>query len=112
MAQRVTEMNPEQEGELGWYHTDEIAPWMSKAVEAMEEGDVSDAIPMPFGCNVLQLAGRRTYKPVSFEQAEPQIREELSRRKMEKEYVAWMETVRKQTYIARKGIYAEANVRP
>ena len=112
MAQRVTEMNPEQEGELGWYHTDEIAPWMSKAVEAMEEGDVSDAIPMPFGCNVLQLAGRRTYKPVSFEQAEPQIREELSRRKMEKEYVAWMETVRKQTYIARKGIYAEASARP
>lgn len=107
MARRTTEMNPEQAGELGWYHTDEIAPWMSTTVAAMEEGDVSDAIPMPFGCNVIQLAGRRTYSPVSLQQAEPQLREEISRHKMEKEYMTWLETVRKQTYIARKGIFAE-----
>ena len=112
MARRVTEMNPEQEGELGWFHTDEIAPWMAEAIANMQNGDVSDAIPMPFGCNVLQLVGRRTFTPVSFEAAEPQLREELSRHEMEKEYMSWLETVRKQIYVSRKGIYAEASSGP
>jgi peptidyl-prolyl cis-trans isomerase SurA len=112
MARRVTEMNPEQEGELGWFHTDEIAPWMAEAIVNMQDGDVSDAIPMPFGCNVLQLVGRRTFSPVSFEAAEPQLREELSQHEMEKEYLRWLETVRKQVYVSRKGIYAEASSRP
>jgi hypothetical protein len=49
---------------------------------------------------------------VSFEQAAPQLREELSRHKMEKEYISWLETVRKQIYVSRKGIYAEASARP
>ncbi len=112
MARQVTEMNPEQEGELGWFHTDEIAPWMAETVVNMQDGDVSDAIPMPFGCNVLQLVGRRTFSPVSFEAAEPQLREEISRHEMEKEYLSWLETVRKQIYVSRKGIYAEASSRP
>ena len=112
MARRVTEMNPEQEGELGWFHTDEIAPWMTDAVANLQDGEVSDAISMPFGCNVLQVVARRTFSPVSYEQAAPQLREEISRHKMEKEYISWLETVRKQIYVSRKGIYAEASTRP
>ena len=112
MARRITEMNPEQEGELGWFHTDEIAPWMASALDGMQPGDVSDAISMPFGCNVLQLVERRTFTPVSFADAEPKLRAELSQHKMEKEYVSWLDTLRKQTYISRKGIYAESSARP
>ena len=112
MARRITEMNPEQEGELGWFHTDEIAPWMASPLANMQPGDVSDAIAMPFGCNVLQLVERRTFSPVSFAQAEPKLRAELSQHKMEKEYVSWLDTLRKQTYISRKGIYAESSARP
>ena len=112
MARRITEMNPDQEGELGWLHTDEIAPWMATTLAALEVGDVSDAIPMPFGCNVLQLVARRTFSPVTLKQAEASLHDELSRHKMEKEYLSWLETVRKQTYISRKGIYAERAARP
>lgn len=112
MARRVTEMNPEQEGELGWLHTDEIAPWMAGALVNMKVGDVSDAIPMSFGCNVLQLVALRSFAPITLEDAEPALRDELSRHKMEKEYLSWLDTVRKQTYISRKGIYAENATRP
>jgi hypothetical protein len=85
---------------------------MAETVVNMQDGDVSDAIPMPFGCNVLQLVGRRTFSPVSFEAAEPQLREEISKHEMEKEYLRWLETVRKQVYVSRKGIYAEESSRP
>lgn len=112
MARRVTEMNPEQQGELGWFHIDEIAPWMTTALASMEEGDVSDAISMPFGCNVLQLVERRRFTPVSFQQAERGLRDELSGRKMEKEYLGWLESVRKQTYVSLKGVYAQDRARP
>ena len=40
------------------------------------------------------------------------LRAELSQHKMEKEYVSWLDTLRKQTYISRKGIYAESSARP
>jgi len=112
MARRITEMNPEQEGELGWFHTDEIAPWMVSALNEMQPGDVSDAIPMPFGCNVLQLVERRAFSPVSFAEAEPKLRAEISQHKMEKEYLSWLDTLRKQTYISRKGPYAQSSARP
>ena len=112
MARRITEMNPEQEGELGWFHTDEIAPWMASALDGMQPGDVSDAISMPFGCNVLQLVERRSFSPVSFADAEPKLRAEISQHKMEKEYLSWLDTLRKQTYISRKGVYAESSDRP
>ena len=111
MARRVTEMNAEQEGELGWLHTDEIAPWMAGALSNMKVGDVSDAIPMPFGCNVLQLVALRGFTPVTLKDAEPALRDELSRHKMEREYLSWLDTMRKQTYISRKGIYADGSTR-
>lgn len=107
MARRVTDMNPDAAGELGWLHTDDLAPWMSGALVDMKPGDVSDVIETGFGCNLLELVEVRTFTPITYEQAEPAITAELSRRKMDKEYLTWLEGLRKQTYVSRKGLYAE-----
>ncbi len=112
MARRITEMNPEQEGDLGWLHGDEIAPWMAAAIASLEVGEVSDAIPMPFGCNVLQLVRRRTFAPVTFEQAEASLRGTLSKQKMDREYMLWIDELRGKTFVSLKGAYAEDASRP
>jgi peptidyl-prolyl cis-trans isomerase SurA len=109
MARRVTDMNPERAGELGWLHVEDLAPWMREPISEMQPGDVSPVIAMPFGCNVLELVERRTFTPVTFAEAEEAITAELSRQKMDREYLEWLEGLRKQTYVSRKGLYAEGN---
>lgn len=103
VAQRVTDMNPERAGELGWIHRKDLAVWMSERVEKMQPGELSEVIKMPFGCNLLQLVDRRDYKRVSYEEAEPQLRNALFQQKTEEEYVKWLDILRGQTHIERKG---------
>jgi parvulin-like peptidyl-prolyl isomerase len=62
---------------------------------------------MPFGCNLLELVERREFTPVTFETARPQIEQFLFREKMDAEYASWIDKLREQVYIERKGIYAE-----
>jgi len=108
MAQRVTDMNPEQGGELGWLHVDEIAGWMKQPLATMQPGDISPVIPTAFGCNVLQLVDRRTFTPITLEDAEPMLTAELQQQKSDAAYLEWLETLRSQTYVARYGAYDEA----
>jgi len=108
MAQRVTEVNPEQRGELGWLHVDEIAGWMKAPLATMQPGDISPVIPTAFGCNVLQLVDRRIFTPITLEDAEPMLMAELQQQKSDAAYLEWLETLRSQTYVARYGAYNEA----
>jgi peptidyl-prolyl cis-trans isomerase SurA len=108
-ARQLTEMNPEQQGELGWLHLNEIAPWMVNAIQPLKPGEITNPIPMPFGCNLLQLVDERTFQPVTLEQANASLRAELVNRKTDREIGEWLDEVRKQTFIARKGRYAESS---
>jgi peptidyl-prolyl cis-trans isomerase SurA len=107
MARRVTDMNPDKAGDLGWMHIDDMAGWMAGPVGTMKPGDVSQVIEMSFGCNVLELVDRRTFSPVTYAQVEQELTAELSRQEMDKAYYDWLDTVREQTFISRKGLYAE-----
>ncbi len=108
MARRVTDMNPEQAGELGWLPTDDLAGWMRGPAMNLSLGEVSGAIETPFGCNLLQVVERREYRPVELADVEMELTQELSNQKMERAYMSWLETLRKQTYISRKGLYSES----
>jgi len=106
-ARQITDMNPEQQGELGWLHTGEIAPWMANALSGLKPGETTDPIVMPFGCNVLQLVEARSFTPITLDQAESSLRAELIDQKTNREIIAWLESIREQTFISRKGDYAE-----
>ena len=108
MAARVTDMNPEKAGELGWLHVDEMAGWMRGPVDSMAPGEISAVIPTAFGCNVIQLVERRTFTPVTIEDATPSITAELQQQKSDTAYLEWLETLRSQTYVARYGAFSEA----
>jgi len=78
------------------------------AVNSLGAGQTSDVIEMPFGCNLLQLVERRSYEPVTYEQAEDLLRKQLFDEKMREQYVAFIEKLRNQTYVERKGYFADA----
>ena len=60
---------------------------------------------MPFGCNLLHLVDRRTFTPITYEQAAPQLQQFLVGKKTEEEYIEWLEVLRNQTFIDRKGAF-------
>ena len=104
VAQDVSEGSPD----LGYVPMASLAPWMVDAVDGMRPGSVSDVIDLPVGCAALRLVERRAVQPVSFEQAEDRIRQALFEQKFEKEFDAFLEKLRKQTYVERKGAFADA----
>jgi peptidyl-prolyl cis-trans isomerase SurA len=105
-AQEVSDIGAQRGGDLGWMHRDDLAPWMLATVDGMEPGKTSEVIELPFGCNLLELVDRREFRPIEFAQAEPQLRAILFQRKTEEEYSKWLEILREQTYIERKGAFA------
>ena len=108
-AERYSDTNAERGGDLGWVHADELAGWMAPAVANLAPGQVSDVVPMYFGCNLLSVVERRQFHPVTFEEAKPALEQELFQQKMEQEYTAWIDKLRQQVYIERRGVYAEAD---
>lgn len=107
-AERLSDTNAERGGDLGWVHAEELAGWMAPALQGLEAGDVSEVIPMSFGCNLLRVVERREFQPVTFEQARPAIEQAIFGQKMEQEYTTWIDKLREQVYVDRKGTYAEA----
>jgi peptidyl-prolyl cis-trans isomerase SurA len=105
VARNVSDMNPERGGDLGWLHRKDLAGWMAESIDVLEPGGLSPVIEMPFGCNLLQLVDRRSFEPITFEQAAPQLQSYLYNQKMEVEYTKWLDVLRDQTYIERKGAF-------
>ena len=104
-AQRISDTNGDRGGDLGWLHQKDLAGWMSQRLDAMQPGQLSEVIPMSFGCNLLHLVDRRVFTPITFEQAAPQLQQYLFNQKTEEQYVEWLEILRQQTYIDRKGAF-------
>lgn len=105
VARRVSDMNPERGGDLAWIHRADLAEWMAPVIDGMQPGQLSEVISMPFGCNLLELVDRREFQRISFEQAESQLRNYLFQQKTEVEYTKWLDVLRDQTYIERKGAF-------
>jgi len=102
VAQGISDMNPDQGGELGWIHAADLAGWMSSTVQKLKPGELSAVVEMPFGCNLLQLVDRREFKRIEYADAESQLQNMVYQQKTEIEYVKWLEVLRGQTYVERK----------
>lgn len=108
VASTTSQVAPAQGGDIGWLHSDQLADWMADVVGPLQDGQVSDLVELPFGCSLLKLVERRIYEPVSFEEAEEKLRMEIYEQNLDTEFRKWMETLRKQTFIERKGHFADA----
>jgi peptidyl-prolyl cis-trans isomerase SurA len=108
IASEISEVAPADGGDIGWLHTDSVASWMTALIDPIADGETSDVVELPFGCSLLKLVERRQYEPVSFEDAETELSVEIYQRHLEREFRKWMEELRKQTYVERKGHFADA----
>jgi hypothetical protein len=81
---------------------------MTDAVDPLSAGETSDVIEMPFGCNLLHVDEKRPYQHVSYEDAKATLAEYLYQKRLGEEYHKFIEELREQTYIERKGIFADA----
>jgi len=108
VASEISEVAPAQGGDIGWLHMDSLASWMSEVVGKLNDGETSDVIELPFGCSLLKLVERREFRPVSYEEARDRLQMEIYEQHVDKEFRKWLEEARSQTFIERKGHFADA----
>ena len=108
VATLVSTVNPENGGDIGWFHTGSLAAWMTNAVDSLPVGGTSEVIEMEFGCNLLHVDEKRPYQEVSYDNARGRLADFLYQRRLGEEYTKFIEELREQTYIERKGIFADA----
>ena len=81
---RSTGPSGERGGDLGYFTDDQMVPEFSAAASALEPGQHSkDPVQTQFGWHVIKVEDRRETAPPSFEELEPQLRNELRRDNVE-----------------------------
>jgi peptidyl-prolyl cis-trans isomerase SurA len=110
VARQVSEANPESGGAQGWVHESELARWMRPAVEGIGPGGLSEQVESDFGCAVVFVEDRRAFVPLPYDKAKPRLQQRLFEARMAEEYAKFVEKLRTQTYVEKKGIFAGADV--
>jgi peptidyl-prolyl cis-trans isomerase SurA len=108
VAREISAVAPMDGGDIGWIHRDSMAPWMLEALKPLQPGGVTDVIELPFGCGLMQLVERREWIPVTFEAAKPMLEQQAFEQKVAAEYRVWMDQLRENSYIERRGYFADA----
>jgi peptidyl-prolyl cis-trans isomerase SurA len=108
VAAQTSSVAPERGGDLGWIATGELAGWMSEVVAGLAPGQVSQVVELEGACSLLQLVDRQAYAPVTYETARPMLEREIRGMLEVQEYQAWLDKLRNNTYIERRGVFAAA----
>ncbi|HET8596428.1 MAG TPA: peptidylprolyl isomerase [Castellaniella sp.] len=87
-----------QGGDLGWLSPGETVPAFEQAMNALQDGQVSEPVKSPFGWHLIQVEGRRT-KNMEQEFRRMQARRELMQRRIGPAYEDWLDQLRSQAYI-------------
>ncbi len=108
-AREVSDANASTGGDLGWIHEEDLAGWMKKSINSLGNDEaLTQVIDLSFGCNLLLIAERKEFQPLTLEEARPGLENQLFRQKTEQEYVRWLGTLREGAYIERRGVYASS----
>ena len=108
VAKEISAVAPMDGGDIGWIHRDSMAPWMQEALGSLQPGGVTKVIELPFGCGLMQVVERREWVPVTFEAAKPALEQQAFEEKVAVEYRKWMDQLRQNSYIERRGYFADA----
>ncbi|MDY0308727.1 MAG: peptidylprolyl isomerase [Castellaniella sp.] len=99
LAKRYSEdASAPQGGDLGWLNPGETVPAFEQAMNALQDGQVSEPVQSPFGWHLIQVEGRQT-KNMEQEFRRMQARRELMERRIGPAYEDWLDQLRSQAYI-------------
>jgi len=82
-------------GDRGWMQPDKLRPELSAALSAMRKGDLSRIIEIEDQLYILKVEDKKE----SFQDFQPQIESELRKAEGERLYMAWIQRLRKDSYI-------------
>ncbi len=99
LARRYSEdASAPQGGDLGWLSPGQTVPAFEQAMNALQDGQVSEPVKSPFGWHLIQVEGRQT-KNMEQEFRRMQARRELMERRIGPAYEDWLDQLRSQAYI-------------
>jgi len=108
VAAEISEVAPAQGGDIGWLHIESLASWMADVVGSLRDGEMSDVIELPFGCSLLKIVERREFELVTYEESKEFLQMEIYEQHIDEAFRDWIEDLRAQTFIERKGHFADA----
>lgn len=85
-------------GELGWLNPGDTVPEFEKAMDTLQDGEISAVIQSPFGFHLIMVEERRM-QDMSREKERMAARQALRERKMDEAYQDWLRQLRDRTYV-------------
>ncbi|MDR0735461.1 MAG: peptidylprolyl isomerase [Zoogloeaceae bacterium] len=85
-------------GDLGWVNPGDTVPEFERAMEELQDGEVSPVVQSPFGFHIIRVEERRL-QDMSQEKQRFAARQALRERKMDEAYQDWLRQLRDRTYV-------------
>ena len=85
-------------GDLGWLSPGDTVPEFERAMDALNPGQISDAVQTPFGWHLIQVLARRN-EDMSREHQRLEARKALRARKSDESHQEWLRQLRDRAYI-------------
>lgn len=85
-------------GDLGWVNPGDTVPQFEKAMNALQDNQISDPVLSPFGWHVIQVLERRK-QDMSKEAARLKARQEIRARKADEAYQDWVRELRDRAFV-------------
>ncbi len=85
-------------GDLGWIYPGDTVPEFERAMDALQEGQVSEPIESPFGFHLIQVLERKK-DDVSKERQRMVARQIIRDRKLEEATEDWLRQLRDRAYV-------------
>jgi peptidyl-prolyl cis-trans isomerase SurA len=84
--------------DMGFVDQNDLDPRLGEALGKVKTNEVLP-IQTPQGLQLIQMVERRTGEAHSYEQVAPEIRRQLMKREMEKQFAEWVKTLRAKAHI-------------
>ena len=88
-------------GDLGWVNPGDTVPQFEKAMNELNDNQISEPIRSPFGRHIIQVLERRK-QDMSKEAARLKARQEIRARKADEAYQDWVRELRDRAYVEMK----------
>ncbi|MGF6550348.1 peptidyl-prolyl cis-trans isomerase SurA [Paraburkholderia youngii] len=87
-----------QGGDLGWISPGETVPEFERAMNALQDGQISEPVRSEYGYHLIQVLGRRDAEG-SIAQQMDLARQAIGQRKAEQVYADWLRELRDTAYV-------------
>jgi len=103
LAKRYSEgPNAEEGGEMGYVKRGDLLPEIENTVFSLPEGQVSDVIQTSLGYHIFKVEAKRERRPRTLSEVRQDVEEAILREKIKGKLRGWMESLKKNGYIAFK----------